>query len=83
MTSLSSAILYVLSESVNAYKSTSPWSSFGTILPITPTAVESLIADEVSDEAGDPAIYDLHGRRMQHKPARGFYIQGGKKYLVK
>ena len=83
VTSLSSATLYVSSESVNAYKSTSPWSSFGTILPITPTAVESLIADEVSDEAGYTAIYDFQGRRLHEKPAHGFYIQGGKKYFVK
>ena len=28
-------------------------------------------------------IFDLMGRRLQQKPASGYYIQGGKKYLVK
>ena len=80
----STATLYVPAESVEAYKSASQWKNFGTILPITPTAVESLTADEASDtDKDDAAIYDLHGRRMQHKPAHGYYIQGGKKYLVK
>ena len=32
--SISSATLYVPESSIDAYKSTSPWSSFGTILPI-------------------------------------------------
>jgi len=79
----STATLYVPKESIDAYKSTSPWSSFGTILPITPTVVESLIADEVSDEAGYTAIYDINGRRLHEKPAHGFYIQGGKKVMIK
>ena len=28
-------------------------------------------------------IYDLMGRRLQQKPASGYYIQGGKKFFVK
>ena len=31
----------------------------------------------------DTAIYDLSGRRLSKKPARGIYIQNGKKILVK
>ena len=31
----------------------------------------------------DSAIYDLSGRRLSEKPARGLYIQNGKKILVK
>lgn len=31
----------------------------------------------------DTAIYDLSGRRLSQKPARGLYIQNGKKILVK
>ena len=79
----STATLYVPAETVEAYKYASQWKDFGRILPITPTAVESLTADEASDTDKDDAIYDLHGHRLQHKPAHGFYIQGGKKYLVK
>jgi len=81
--SIGSATLYVPKSAVNLFRSFAPWNSFGTILPITPTAVESLKADEASDEAGYTAIYDLNGRRLQHKPAHGFYIQGGKKVMIK
>ena len=80
----STATLYVPAESIDAYKSTSPWSIFGTILPITPTAVESLTADEISGkDRTDAAIYDLYGRRLNEKPSRGFYIQGGRKFFAK
>ncbi|MBP3689440.1 MAG: leucine-rich repeat domain-containing protein, partial [Bacteroidaceae bacterium] len=54
-----------------------------------PTGIDTMQADEAEDSAtqtvshDDTAIYDLNGRRLQHKPARGFYIQGGKKYFVK
>ncbi|MBR3547654.1 MAG: hypothetical protein IKN86_08830 [Bacteroidaceae bacterium] len=36
-----------------------------------------------SNELQDNAIYDLSGRRLAEKPARGLYIQNGKKILVK
>ena len=36
-----------------------------------------------SNELQDNAIYDLTGRRLAEKPARGLYIQNGKKILVK
>ena len=31
----------------------------------------------------DSLIYDLQGRRLSGKPAKGMYIQGGKKFVVK
>ncbi len=60
------------------------------VTPIdNPTGIDTLQTDEAEDSAtqassqDDTAIYDLHGRRLHEKPARGFYIQGGKKYFVK
>ena len=44
----------------------------------TETAIDEII---VVNE--DTAIYDLSGRRLSKKPARGIYIQNGKKILVK
>ena len=29
------------------------------------------------------AIYDLQGRRLSEKPAKGLYIEDGKKILIK
>ena len=46
------------------------------------TAVESLKAKPETTDSANP-IYDLMGRRLQRKPAKGYYIQGGKKYFVK
>ncbi len=43
------------------------------------TTIEGVIPEAV---AGDGAIYDLNGRRVE-KPTRGIFIQGGKKVLVK
>jgi hypothetical protein len=31
----------------------------------------------------DGSIFDLTGRKLSKKPASGYYIQGGKKYVVK
>lgn len=51
----------------------------GTSTGITQIAV----ANSNSNELCDNAIYDLSGRRLSEKPARGLYIQNGKKILVK
>lgn len=32
---------------------------------------------------GDSAIYDLSGRKLTEKPQKGFYIQGGRKYIAR
>ena len=42
----------------------------------------TLSASEDPFDSNAP-IYDLMGRRLQQKPASGYYIQGGKKYFVK
>ena len=33
-------------------------------------------------ESNDKTIYDLQGRILNEIPTKGFYIQGGKKYIV-
>ena len=45
------------------------------------TSIEVVKAADNIEE--DTAIYDLSGRRLSQKPARGLYIQNGKKILVK
>ena len=35
------------------------------------------------DSGADDAIYDLTGRKLNVKPEKGVYIQGGKKYIEK
>lgn len=59
------------------------WMSFSDFrlmqFPTVPTAIEMPEAETRDDDA----IYDLTGRRIDRKPAHGFYIQNGRKYLVK
>jgi hypothetical protein len=79
----STATLYVPETSVNAYKTAYEWKEFGNIVGIDPTAVEELKSNKTSKANKNAPIYDLMGRRLQQKPASGYYIQGGKKFFVK
>lgn len=79
---LNTATLYVPAASLNAYKTAYPWSDFSKILPVEPTAVKEMKSDETSVTDEDAPIFDLMGRRLSEKPAKGYYIQGGKKYLA-
>ena len=54
------ATLYVPESSLDSYKATSPWSSFGTILPISTTGIGETATNGVS---GIDAIYDIEGKR--------------------
>jgi len=74
--------LYVPDSALESYKKTYPWSEFGTILPINPSVVDELKASRENTNAGAP-IYDLNGHKLSKMPAGGYYIQGGKKCLVK
>lgn len=38
---------------------------------------------KMKNEASDDAVYDMNGRRLFKKPAKGCYIRDGKKYFVK
>ena len=62
-----------------AYVSISPKSPAN----ILPSGIEKVETDGTSSNPADSAIYDLTGRRLNGKPERGIYIQGGKKYIIK
>ncbi|MCR5433649.1 MAG: leucine-rich repeat domain-containing protein [Bacteroidaceae bacterium] len=44
------------------------------------TAIEMA---ENADEARDPVLYDLSGRRVQGNPRSGIYVKNGKKIIIK
>ena len=51
-----------------------------TSVPIDdPEAIDKSIYTNNSPKG--PRLYDLQGRRLQHTPAKGVYIQDGKKYI--
>ena len=70
------ANLHVPDASVDSYKATAPWSSFGNIVALTE---DETGIDELKGENGKvkTVLYDLSGRRVQ-KGQKGFFIQNGK-----
>ena len=54
------ATLYVPEASLASYKTTHPWSGFGTILPIESSGIESNTIGTVADVE---AVYGLDGKR--------------------
>ena len=70
------ATLHVPAASIENYKSTSPWRSFGNIVALTE---EETGIDEVKGENANvkTAVYDISGRRVQ-KAQKGIFIQNGK-----
>ena len=54
------ATLYVPESSLDSYKATSPWRSFGTILPISTTGIGEIATE---GDACIDAIYNLEGKR--------------------
>ena len=74
--------LYIISE-----QSTGVILFMGQFTGGKPSAIEAPIAEMkkggVKSEKYDDAIYDLQGRRLSGKPAKGLYIEDGKKIIVK
>ena len=70
------ATLHVPAASVDSYKATAPWSSFGKIVALTE---DETGIDELKGENGKvkTALYDLSGRRVQ-KAQKGIFIRDGK-----
>ena len=68
-TPIEEATLYVPEASLASYKTTSPWSDFGAILPISGAGIESITVGEPTIEA----IYNLEGKRMNNM-SRGLNI---------
>ena len=73
------ATLYVPIGSLQAYKEATDWKGFANIQEFDPTAVSGIHDDRTISTT----LYDLQGRKLQQKPSKGMYIQGGKKVLVK
>ena len=77
------ATLYVPTSSLDAYKTADQWKLFVKKMPIDVLTVKDMKRAKALKTNSNAPIYDLMGRRLKEKPAKGYYIQGGKKYLVK
>ena len=63
-TTIESATLYVPAASLEAYKSTEPWSGFGTIVGLTEDEIDAVEDVRTAVEDTEVARYDLQGHRI-------------------
>ena len=70
--------LHVPAASVWDYKTQAPWKDFGSIVPLDDV---DGVASVHKDCSNTTIKYDLQGRRLTQKPAKGLYIQDGKKVV--
>ena len=80
---MESATLYVPEASAEAYRTTSPWSTFGSILPLSnfDTKIDA-VEETVGRGASAHVVYSLSGQRTV-QPDRGIYITNGKVFIAK
>jgi hypothetical protein len=50
---------------------------------VTTLNLTTAIASTPAPSQDKDALYDLSGRKLEHAPQKGIYIQNGKKVLVK
>ena len=63
--------------SIDSYKATEPWSSFGKIVALTEDETGITETENGKVKSENSAVYDLSGRRVQ-KVQKGIFIQNGK-----
>ena len=72
--------LHVPEGSKDAYKQADQWKEFWIEDDLKPTAIENIIFDSPLD---DNKLFDILGRVIDGKSAKGFVISKGKKYLMR
>ncbi|MBR5929615.1 MAG: hypothetical protein IKZ93_06490, partial [Prevotella sp.] len=79
---ITNATLHVPASAIEVYRSTKPWSEFGTIVAIEGTGIEQVSSDK--SQVTSEEYYMLDGRKISSKPsAKGIYIVNGKKVIMK
>ena len=73
--------LYVPVGSKEKYKSAAGWSVFAAIIEDNSLGIKNNHNPSASFKA--QPYYDLSGRRLNDKPAKGIYIQNGRKFVVR
>ena len=67
-TTLSQATLYVPSASIDDYRTTEPWSGFGTITSLSTIVTAKDYTREYGDENPDPLEYTIEGAQLDGMP---------------
>ena len=74
------ATLHVPASALEVYRSTKPWSEFGSIVAIEGTGIEQVTWDK--SQVTSEEWYTLEGIRVA-QPRKGIYIHNGKKIILK
>ena len=72
-TPVKSATLHVPASALEAYKTTQPWSDFGSIVPLTDDEIDAVEDVQAEGIAAETDCYDLEGHRTT-APQRGINI---------
>ena len=72
-TPVESATLHVPASAIDAYKTTSPWSDFGSIVPLTEDEIDAVDDVQAAGVAAEADRYDLQGH-MIAGPQKGINI---------
>ena len=79
-TPVENVTFHVPQTAIETYKENTYWNSFGNIVALLPEEMTNeakyVLAPEPENETS--ILYDLSGRRLQQKPSKGIYIQGGR-----
>jgi len=80
--SISNATLHVPAASVEAYRSTEPWSGFKDVVALTDEEMGIIAPLNDNGEMINAKWYTIDGRMLQGKPTqKGIYIYNGKKII--
>ena len=83
-TPLSNATLHVPAASVEAYRSTEPWSGFKDVVALTDEEMGIIAPLNDNGEMINAKWYTIDGRMLQGKPTKkGVYINNGIKVVIK
>lgn len=74
--------LHVPASSINAYKTTIPWSRFRNIVALKEGDPSGIKAIKNGEQENNTPVYNLNGQRVD-TPTKGIYIKNGRKVLVK
>ena len=78
---IGNATLHVPAVAIETYKTTEPWSNFGTIVTLTDDW--DGIRNLKDSENFEDSWFDLNGRRVEQPRRGGIHIRNGKKIAVK
>jgi hypothetical protein len=76
------ATLHVPASAIETYRSTKPWSDFGTIVAIESTGLEEIDNGKLAMDNSSP-LYNLQGQQVSHPVKGQIYIKAGKKVVVR